>query len=201
MIGALVVIAQLSIVAHAPDSAAACDAIEISVAASAPGRVPPEIRAPSFAPFDLLRSSPTPHLTYDPRGQGSVTAEYQYVLTTDHLGTFSIQPFEARLGSTTVRSRLLQIAVRPSNPRSNVPIVVARARVDTSLDVKVRALTLPETVFVGQQANYEVAVFVNGVVRDRLRRNPTFFPPDMQSMLAYDLPARNVPPRHDGSSN
>ena len=201
MIGALVVIAQLSIVAHAPDSAAACDAIEISVAASAPGRVPPEIRAPSVAPFDLLRSSPTPHLTYDQRGQGSVTAEYQYVLTTDHLGTFSIPPFEARLGSTAVRSRLLQIAVRASNPRSNVPIVVARARVDTSLDVKVRALTLPETVFVGQQANYEVAVFVNGVVRDRLRRNPTFFPPDMQSMLAYDLPARNVPPRHDGSSN
>lgn len=201
MIGALVVIAQISIVAHAPDSAAACDAIEISVAASAPGRVPPEIRAPSFGPFDLLRSSPTPHLRYDPRGQGSVTAEYEYVLTTDHLGTFSIQPFEARLGSTTVRSRLLQIAVRPMNPRSSVPIVVARARVDTSLEVKVRALTLPETVFVGQQANYEVAVFVNGVVRDRLRRNPTFFPPDMQSMLAYDLPARNVSPRHDGGSN
>ncbi|HEY3531927.1 MAG TPA: BatD family protein, partial [Casimicrobiaceae bacterium] len=67
--------------------------------------------------------------------------------------------------------------------------------------MKFHATTLPETVFVGQQANYEVAVFVNSVVRDRLRRNPTFFPPDMQSMLAYDLPSRSVPPRHEGGSN
>ena len=201
MIGALLVVAQLSIVTHAPDTAAACDAIEISVAVSAPGHVPPDVRAPSFSPFDILRSSPTPHVTYDARGLGTVTAEYQYVIATDHLGTFSIAPFEARLGSQVARSRMMQIAVRPMNPRSNVPIVVARARVDTSLEVKFHAATLPETVFVGQQANYEVAVFVNGVVRDRLRRNPTFFPPDMQSMLAYDLPSRTVPPRHDGGSN
>ena len=201
MIGALLVVAQLSIVTHAPDTAAACDAIEVSVAVSAPGRVPPEIRAPSFSPFDILRSSPTPHVIYDARGPGTVTAEYQYVITTDHIGTFSIAPFEARSGSDVARSRLIQIAVRPMNSRSNVPTVVARARVDTSLEVKFHATTLPETVFVGQQANYEVAVFVNSVVRDRLRRNPTFFPPDMQSMLAYDLPARSVPPRHEGGSN
>src|SRR5213075_1528753 len=42
---------------------------------------------------------------------------------------------------------------------------------------------------------YEVAVFLNSVVRDRLRRNPTFFPPDMQSMLAYDLPTHGDLPR------
>jgi hypothetical protein len=36
--------------------------------------------------------------------------------------------------------------------------------------VNFRALTLPETVFVGQQANYEVAVFLKSVVRDRLRQ-------------------------------
>jgi hypothetical protein len=201
VIGALLVVAQLSIVTHAPETAAACDAIEISVAVSAPGRVPPVIRPPSFSPFDILRSSPTPHVTYDARGQGTVTAEYQYVITTDHLGTYSIAPFEARLGSQVARSRLIQIAVRPMNSRSNVPTVVARARVDTGFDVKVHAPALPETVFVGQQANYEVAVFVNSVVRDRLRRNPTFFPPDMQSMLAYDLPSRSTPPRHEGGSN
>ena len=38
------------------------------------------------------------------------------------------------------------------------------------------------------------------VVRDRLRRNPTFFPPDMQSMLAYDLPVRGDPPRRQVGS-
>ena len=82
-----------------------------------------------------------------------------------------------------------------------MPTVVARARVDTSLEVNFRALTLPETVFVGQQANYEVAVFLNETVRDRLRRNPTFFPPDMQSMLAYDLPTRGDPPRRQVGSH
>ena len=56
-------------------------------------------------------------------------------------------------------------------------------------------------MFVGQQANYEVAVFLNETVRDRLRRNPTFFPPDMQSMLAYDLPARGDPPRRQVGSH
>src|SRR5436305_1524621 len=85
---------------------------------------------------------------------------------------------------------------RAAPASGRVPTVVARARVDTSLEVNFRALALPETVYVGQQANYEVAVFLNETVRDRLRRNPTFFPPDMQSMLAYDIPAPpGEPPR------
>jgi hypothetical protein len=54
---------------------------------------------------------------------------------------------------------------------------------------------------VGQQANYEVAVFLNEAVRDRLRRNPTFFPPDMQSMLAYDIPVKTDAPRRQVSSH
>src|SRR5207253_11469676 len=45
------------------------------------------------------------------------------------------------------------------------------------------------------------AVFLNETVRDRLRRNPTFFPPDMQSMLAYDLPVRGDPPRRQVGSH
>jgi hypothetical protein len=198
VIGLIALAAQLSIVTHAPDSAAACEAIELTVAISAPGPVTPQIVAPSLSPFDILRSSSVPHVTYDPRGAqggGSVLAEFRYVLTTDRIGSFTIPSFEARLGSQVVRSRPLQIFVRPTAPRGNVPTVVARARIDTSLEVNFRALALPETVYVGQQANYEVAVFLNETVRDRLRRNPTFFPPDMQSMLAYDLPSRGEPPR------
>jgi hypothetical protein len=38
VIGILAVVAQLSIVAHAPDTVSACEAVEISVAVSAPGR-------------------------------------------------------------------------------------------------------------------------------------------------------------------
>jgi len=199
VIGALAMIAQLAIVAHGPDSASTCEAFEVSVAVSARGSIVPRLVAPSFYPFDILRSSPVPHVSYD-RGNGTVTAEYRYVLTTDRTGSYSLSPFEARLGKDVIRSRPVEIAVHPAG-RAQLPAVVARARVDTSLAVDFRALSVPETVYVGQQANYEVAVFLNAAVRDRLRRNPTFFPPDMQSMLAYDLPARANPPRREGGSH
>lgn len=200
MIGALLVIAQLSVVAHAPDSAAACQAFEVTVAVSAPGNVAATLVAPSFAPFDVLRSSSSPHVTFDPTGGGSTIAEYRYVLTTDRTGTFELPPFEARLGGARARSRAIALSIRPTPSRGNPPTVIARARVDTSLEVNFRAPVLPETVYVGQQANYEVAVFLNSTVRERLRRNPTFFPPDMQSMLAYDLPVRGDPPRRQVGS-
>jgi len=74
VIGALLMVAQLAIVAHGPDSASTCEAFEVSVAVSAKGSTVPRLVAPSFYPFDILRSSPVPHVSYD-RGNGSVTAE------------------------------------------------------------------------------------------------------------------------------
>jgi hypothetical protein len=198
VIGLLALAAQLSIVAHAPDSASVCDAIEVTVAVSAPGRELPRLIAPSFAPFDVLRSSTVPHVVSQHGGAG-VLAEYRFVLTTDRVGTYTLPAFAAERGGEIVRSRPVDVTVHGGVV--NRPVVVARARIDTSLEVKFRAITQPETVFVGQQANYEVAVFLNQTVRDRLRRNPTFFPPDMQSMLAYDLPARADPPRRQGNSH
>ena len=56
-------------------------------------------------------------------------------------------------------------------------------------------------MYVGQQATYTVAVFLNAAVRNRLRRNPTFYPPDMQSMLAYDVPSVGAEPRATGTAN
>jgi hypothetical protein len=197
-LGILAFAAQLSIVAHAPDTVTTCDAVEISVAVSAPGRAVPTVSVPSLSPFDVLRSSAVPHISY---GTATTTSEYRYLLTTDRTGTFTIPSFETHIGSSVARSRPIDISVHAPTRRGNIPTVVARARVDTSLDVNFRALTLPETVFVGQQANYEVAVFLNSVVRDRLRRNPTFFPPDMQSMLAYDMPTQVDPPRRQVGSH
>jgi oxygen tolerance protein BatD len=194
VIGALALIAQLSIVAHAPENVAACEAFEVSVTVTVLGPTPPYVIPPSFGYFDVLRSSPTPTMT--PAGPAMSTAEFRYVLTTERTGSFTLGPFEARVGGVVAKSRPLTINVRPTAASGRVPTVVARARVDTSLEVNFRALALPETVYVGQQANYEVAVFLNETVRDRLRRNPTFFPPDMQSMLAYDIPAPpGEPPR------
>jgi hypothetical protein len=188
------VIAQLAIVAHGPETTNACRPFELTVAVRAPGMTVPQIVAPILAPFDILSSSPNPQVTIEPGAQPSVLAEFRYKLTTDQTGTFTIPPFEARLGQSIARSRPLRIQV--AGPRAdNVPGIVTRARVDTGLDVNFRAIASPDTVYVGQQVNYEVAVFLNENVSDRLRRNPTFYPPDIRSMLAYDLPSVKTAPR------
>src|SRR5262245_65228804 len=100
----------MSIVAHAPDSASTCEAVEISVAVNWRGKTPPTLLAPSLAPFDVLRSSAVPRVTYDGRREG-IISEYRYVLTTDRVGTFSIPAFEARSGSQVARSRPVAMSI------------------------------------------------------------------------------------------
>lgn len=51
----------------------------------------------------------------------------------------------------------------------------------------------PETVYVGQQATYSLTVRIPTEVRQRLRRNPEFVPPEPRAMLAYDLPLSREP--------
>jgi hypothetical protein len=188
------IVAQLAIVAQGPELTNACQPFEVTVAVRAPGMTVPQITAPNLAPFDILSSSPSPQVTVEGGAQPSVLAEFRYKLTTDQTGTFTIPPFEARLGQMVARSRPLRVQV--AGPRAdNVPGIVTRATLDTGLDVNFRAIASPDTVFVGQQVNYEVAVFLNENVTDRLRRNPTFYPPDIRSMLAYDLPSVKTPPR------
>src|SRR5438046_331596 len=128
----LLLIAQLSIVAHAPDSVRACEAFEVSVAVSVPGRSAPELVTPSFGPFEVLRSSSAPHITLDPRGE-RLMAEYRYIVTTDRVGVTTLAPFEARAGGGVTRSRPIVVTVRSSAGMPQVPMVVARAGVDTGL--------------------------------------------------------------------
>jgi hypothetical protein len=71
-----------------------------------------------------------------------------------------------------------------------LPEVVTRSRIDRSRGVDFHARVTPETVFVGQQATYQLGVFLDEGSRQRLRRNPEFLPPESRSMLAYDLPDR-----------
>jgi hypothetical protein len=80
----------------------------------------------------------------------------------------------------------LTIVNAPSVP---VPAVVSRSRLDARAGVNFHALVTPDTVYVGEQATYQVGVFLNDDVRYRLRRNPEFIPPELRSMLAYDLSA------------
>ncbi len=62
----------------------------------------------------------------------------------------------------------------------------------TGKAVEFHAVMHPDTVYVGQQANYQVGVFLGDEVRARLRRNPEFIPPEMAGVLGYDLPVTHV---------
>ncbi|MBI2796440.1 MAG: BatD family protein [Gemmatimonadetes bacterium] len=81
---------------------------------------------------------------------------------------------------------LLLALLAPQQPQAGDPAVVSRTVPDAGLGVTFRALVFPDTVVVGQQARYQVAVFVTEEVRERLRRNPEFVPPELRAMLAYD---------------
>ena len=175
--------AQLAVVANAPASAAACEAVDVTVQVRAAGQIVPSLIAPSLRPFDILRYSLS-RVEYRADGAG-LQAEYRLTLATDQAGLHAIPSFEARVGGQVARSAPLSLDVRPTRLRQR-PSVVARARIDTGMLGSPRGPSV-DTVFVGQQATYEVAVFLNQTARERLRRNPTFYPPEMQAMLAYDL--------------
>ena len=70
------------------------------------------------------------------------------------------------------------------------PAILMRARVDTRAEVSFHAIAYPETVYVGGAVTYELGVFIADEMRQRLRRNPEFVPPELRSVLAYDLPER-----------
>jgi hypothetical protein len=72
-----------------------------------------------------------------------------------------------------------------------LPEVVTRSQIDQSRGVDFHARVAPDTVFVGQQATYQLGVFLDQDTRQRLRRNPEFLPPESRSMLSYDLSERD----------
>lgn len=82
-----------------------------------------------------------------------------------------------------------QAAAQRGEPEPPSAAIVNRAPLDGRSDVGFYAMVAPETVFVGQQATYQVGVFLSEEVRARLRRNPQFQPPEVRSTLAFDLPS------------
>ncbi len=68
--------------------------------------------------------------------------------------------------------------------------LVARAPVDTTAAVSIYARLTPDTVYVGQQATYQLIVFVDERWRDRVRRMEAI-PPEMRGMMAYEAPQRS----------
>src|SRR5690606_27195233 len=69
---------------------------------------------------------------------------------------------------------------------------VAAAQQSNVDGVTLRASLSADTVFVGEQVTYTLSVRIPTTVRQRLRRNPEFVPPEPRAMLAYDLPLARV---------
>jgi len=87
----------------------------------------------------------------------------------------------------------LALACVATSALAQSPPVVSRSRLEPSRGVNFHAVLVPDTVYVGQQATYQIGVFLNQEVRQRLRRNPEFVPPETRSLLVYDLPDAKTP--------
>jgi len=177
----LLVVAQLVVVAHGPDTAATCAPIEISVAARAPGTIAPRIAPASLGTsMQLLRTSFINRVERDGAGQQTALTEATYVLATDGVGKVALPQFVATVGA--VRATATPLPVEVHSGEALPPTVIVRAWLDRS------GKGAPaDTLYVGQQVDYVVDVQLNESARQRLRRNPTFFPPEMPGVLAYDL--------------
>lgn len=74
-------------------------------------------------------------------------------------------------------------ATRPTVQRPTA--AVTSLSIDANRPVSFRALVAPDTVYVGQQATYQLGVFVDASVRGRLRRLEARAP-EMRGLMAYD---------------
>ncbi|MCE9601224.1 MAG: hypothetical protein K8S21_03300 [Gemmatimonadetes bacterium] len=81
----------------------------------------------------------------------------------------------------------------------SVAVLVLASRAFAQDGVGFRASLTPDTVYVGQQATYQLSVSLPAEVRQRLRRNPVFIPPEARAMLAYELPMSKGDPTREGS--
>lgn len=77
--------------------------------------------------------------------------------------------------------------------------ILDRLQANGNRPIDFHAATFPDTVYVGQQVTYQVAVLLSESARARLRRNPEFLPPELRGLLAYELGTpRRVAPRSYG---
>ncbi len=85
---------------------------------------------------------------------------------------------------------LLSLLLQAGTPMTQEHALVAGAPVDTTAAVSIHARLTPDTVYVGQQALYQLIVFVDERWRDRVRRMEAI-PPEMRGMMAYEAPQRS----------
>ena len=190
MIGSIAGVAlQIVVTVAAPETITVRQPATITVKAVVRGPVAPTIHAPRFAPLSGIKVEESTSIN----GGGTMSrslavVEHKYLVVAQRPGVVVIPPVEANVGPMTGRSEPTRLTVL-SAPPVQIPAVVSKSRLDPSTGVNFHALVTPDTVYVGEQATYQVGVFLNDDVRYRLRRNPEFIPPELRSMLAYDLSA------------
>ncbi|MBC7791152.1 MAG: BatD family protein [Anaerolineae bacterium] len=186
MFGTIAVLAQLAISVSASDTVALDGVAEITVRVTTPAGIASALVPPPFRPFMLVRHRLSHRVEIDLHGQRRMLAEHRYSLAPSREGTVVLSPFVATAAGESVRSAPVRIVVRDlPHGRGGRPAIVARTRIDADALVNFRAYVTPETVFVGQQARYQLGVFLDESVRDRIRRMEALAP-DMRRVMAYD---------------
>ena len=177
---------QIIVTVVAPDTITVRQPASVTVRAVVRGPVAPTIHPPRFAPLNGFRVEESTRVDGGSISQASV--EHRYLVIAERPGVVVLPPIEANVGPMIGRSAPVRLTII-NPPPVQVPAVVSRSRLDPDAGVNFHALVTPDTVYVGEQATYQVGVFLNDDVRYRLRRNPEFIPPELRSMLAYDLSA------------
>jgi hypothetical protein len=77
--------------------------------------------------------------------------------------------------------------VSAAQPAPSPTAIVSRIRSTGNRPIDFHAAVFPDTVYVGQQVTYQVAVLLSDNARSRLRRNPEFLPPELRGMLSFEL--------------
>ena len=173
--------AQIGIIARAPDTAVACVPFQIDVAVRASGATVPRIRLVESAGLQLLHSRTVSRAERDAEGRPATFTEGTFLVAARAAGRFTLPAVVADIGGTSAHGTSPEISVRPST--SSRPLVLVRATLDAG------PARRADSLYVGEQVDYVVDVRLNEAARQRLRHNPTFFPPDMPAVLAYDLAA------------
>lgn len=181
--------AQLTVTVTAPDTVRACEPFNVQILGAARGGPVPKFVAPSVAPFSIVSSRAMAQRSSDALGRGWNMSDVELTLLTDRPGRYTLPRFEMQAGKLRTRAAGRAIVVVGDRDSSSVPAVVSSGDIDTTADVALRAIVVPETVFVGQQASYQVGVFISPSAREKLRSNPSFIPPQLNELMAYDFPA------------
>jgi len=181
-------LAQLAITANGPDTASACMPVNLTAALRVPGRASVSVDPPRGPGIQLLRSRTTTRFEPDGSGAPSTIVESSALVTTGTTGRVQLPPFVAIVNGQRVEAAPFVVSVHA--PIEPAPVVIVRAQLEN-----LPAGTSIDSLIVGQQVDYTVDVLLNEPARNRLRRNPTFFPPEMAAVLAYDvgLPAGALP--------